>query len=112
MPLISIKTSIKEIKNLEEFQQEISAELARLTGKPEQYVMTLFEVDVPMTFAGVDKPSCFIEIKSIGGLQPSLISQSISNLINEKINIPKDRIYINFEDISASQWGYNGSTFG
>ena len=112
MPLISIKTSIKEIEHPEDLLQSLSKELARLTGKPEKYVMSILETGIPISFSGDLEPSCYIEIKSIGSLKPSLMSEVISNLVQDKMNIPVDRIYINFDDVSAANWGYNGSTFG
>ena len=28
------------------------------------------------------------------------------------LGIAKDRIYIGFDDVNASEWGWNGRTFG
>ena len=47
-------------------------------------------------------PSCFLEIKSIGSLNPSDMAKPISDFVYEKIGIPIDRIYISFEDVPAS----------
>ena len=112
MPLISIKTSLPEIENQDSLLKELSKKLSVLTSKPEKYVMTLLENNLPMTFSGNNQPCCFIEIKSIGSLDPARMSEVISNLISEKTQIPIDRIYINFEDIKANKWGFNGGTFG
>ena len=57
-------------------------------------------------------PCCFLEIKSIGSLNPSDIAKPISIFVNEKIGIPIDKIYISFVDVSASMWAWNGRTFG
>ena len=57
-------------------------------------------------------PSCFLEIKSIGSLHPSDMAKPISDFIHEKMGIPIDKIYISFEDVSASMWAWNGRTFG
>ncbi len=57
-------------------------------------------------------PCCFLEIKSIGSLNPSEMAKPISYFIQEKIGIPVDRIYISFEDVSPSMWSWNGNTFG
>ena len=56
-------------------------------------------------------PCCFLEIRSIGSLNPSKMSKSLSNFANEKMGIPLDNIYISFEDVSASMWAWNGRTF-
>ena len=88
---------------------KLSAALASATGKPESYVMTLLESSVPMTFAG---SSAYVEIKSIGALTPPEMSDQFCALINASLGISKDRIYIGFEDVNASDWGWNGRTFG
>ena len=112
MPLISLKTSLPEIEKTEELLKELSKQLSILTSKPEKYVMTLLEKNLPMTFSGNSEPCCFVEIKSIGSLKPKIMSEIISNVISDKTQIPLERIYINFEDIEASKWGFNGMTFG
>ena len=57
MPLISLRTSLASIDRRDELLLELSAMLARETGKPEDYVMTLLETDVPMTFGGSSAPA-------------------------------------------------------
>ena len=63
-------------------------------------------------YFGDQSPCCFLEIKSIGSLNPSDMAKPISNLVYEKIGIPIDKIYISFEDVPASMWAWNGRTFG
>ena len=113
MPFIQINASSKSVmENEDHLQRDISKMVAELTGKPENYVMTLFHRDSKMTFAGSDEPCCFIKVKSIGSLTPSSMSKSLCELITSKTNINMDRIYIEFMDVKASNWGFNGSTFG
>ena len=56
MPLINVRTSLPDLMDAELLLQELSAELAKLTGKPEAYVMTMLQTGVPMTFAGSAEP--------------------------------------------------------
>ena len=113
MPFIQVNTSYKSVvENDDLLQKEISKMVADLTGKPENYVMTIIQRDAKMTFAGSDEPCCFIKVKSIGSLTPSKMSKSLCELISSKTNINTNRIYIEFKDIKASNWGYNSSTFG
>tara|TARA_Y100001968_G_scaffold44607_1_gene34721 strand:- start:332 stop:673 length:342 start_codon:yes stop_codon:yes gene_type:complete len=112
MPFIQINTSSKSVlENEELLQQDISKLVADLTGKPENYVMTMIQLDNRMTFAGSTEPCCFIKLKSIGSLNPSFMSGPLCELIASKTNINIDRIYIEFVDVKASNWGFNGSTF-
>ena len=112
MPLINVNISSDQVENKLDLLKELSAELANLTGKPEKYVMSLLKTEVPMTFGGNDDPSCYIEIKSIGSINPLEMTKSFCNIIESKTGIPSDRIYIGFEDIPPSQWGFNRTTFG
>ena len=112
MPLIEINTSFKSIVEIDLLQEEISKMVADLTGKPENYVMTMIKSDSLMTFAGSDEPCCFIKLKSIGSLNPSKMSKSLCDLIASKTNIRTNRIYVEFVDVKATNWGFNSSTFG
>ena len=112
MPFIQINTSLRSVLDNDALQKEISTMVADLTGKPESYVMTMVVSDTKMTFAGSDDPCCFIKLKSIGSLKPSLMSKSLCNLVASKTNIKANRIYVEFVDVKASNWGFNGSTFG
>ena len=112
MPLINLRTSLASVDNHEQLLLEMSSLLAEQTGKPEAYVMTLLETGVPMTFAGSAEPAAFVEVKSIGALRPPAMSAAFSELITARTGIPANRIYICFEDVEASSFGWNGSTFG
>jgi len=110
MPYINISTSAK-IEDKKKILDEISILVSSLTNKSKRFVMAKLEVDSEMYFED-ESPCCFIEIKSIGSLNPSQMSGQISNFVYEKMGIPIDKIYISFEDVPASMWAWNGRTFG
>ena len=110
MPFINIATSAK-IKDKKKFLDEITILISSLTNKSKRFVMAKIDDDSEMYFED-ESPCCFIEIKSIGFINTSEITKPICNFIYEKIGIPVDKIYIRFEDVSASMWGWNGKTFG
>ena len=112
MPFIQINTSSQSLVENDLLQKEISKMVADLTGKPENYVMTMIQSDSQMTFAGSNQPCCFIKLKSIGSLNPSSMSKSLCKLIASNTNIKPNRIYIEFIDVQASNWGFNSTTFG
>ena len=112
MPLINVRTSLPEVADAAGLLQELSAALAQQTGKPESYVMTLLETAVAMTFAGSTDPCAYVEIKSIGALKPPAMTAAFCELIEARTGIPAKRIYVAFEDVKASSWGWNGNTFG
>ncbi len=110
MPYINISTSVK-VDNKKKLLEEISVLVSSLTNKSKRFVMAKLNDNSEMYFAD-QSPCCFLEIKSIGSLNPSEMAKQISYFIYEKIGIPIDKIYISFEDVPASMWAWNGKTFG
>ena len=110
MPYINVSTSVK-IDNKKKLLEEISILVASLTNKSKRFVMAKLDDNLEMYF-GDESPCCFLEIKSIGSLNPSEMATPISNFVYEKIGIPIDKIYISFVDVPASLWAWNGRTFG
>ncbi|MDB9372456.1 phenylpyruvate tautomerase MIF-related protein [Nodularia sphaerocarpa] len=117
MPLIKVQTSVSapQKADVETMLKNLSSKLAKHLGKPESYVMTAFESDISMTFAGTTNPVCYIEIKSIGTMKPeqtTSMSRDFCQEIKENLGVPENRIYIEFADAKGTMWGWNGSTFG
>ncbi|MGJ3250363.1 MAG: phenylpyruvate tautomerase MIF-related protein [Elainellaceae cyanobacterium] len=117
MPLIKVQSSVSaaDKSDIDTMLKQLSARLASHLGKPESYVMTAFEPDVPMTFGGTTDPTCYIEIKSVGTMSPTqtkAMSEEFCDAINQALGIAPNRTYIEFADAKGSMWGWNGSTFG
>jgi phenylpyruvate tautomerase PptA (4-oxalocrotonate tautomerase family) len=111
MPLVKIQAA-KEIPS--GVIAELSKIAAETIGKPETYVMvSASKADLMMS--GGEGVAAFVEVKSIGGLSRDVnekLSAKICDLLEAQLQIPQDRIYLNFTDIPASQWGWNRSLFG
>jgi phenylpyruvate tautomerase len=117
MPLIKVQTSVSAPPgaDVETMLKNLSSKLAKHLGKPESYVMTAFEPGISMTFGGTTDPVCYIEIKSIGTMQPEqtkAMSQDFCQQIHQSLGVAKNRIYIEYTDAQAAMWGWNSSTFG
>ena len=110
MPYINVSTSSK-IKDKRKLLEEISILVSALTNKSQRFVMAKLD-DNSKIYFGDESPCCFLEIKSIGSLNPSEMAKPISDFVCEKTGIPMDKIYISFEDVPASMWAWNGRTFG
>ena len=109
MPYINVSTSVK-VEDKKKILEEISILISSLTKKSKRFVMAKLEDDSVMNFDN-QCPCCFIEIRSIGSLNPSEMAKPITNFVYNKMGIPIDKIYISFEDIPASMWAWNGRTF-
>ena len=110
MPYINVSTSAK-VQDKKKLLEEISILVASLTNKSKRFVMAKLDDNSEIYF-GDESPCCFLEIKSIGSLNPSEMAKQLSNFLHEKLGIPTDKIYISFEDVPASMWAWNGRTFG
>lgn len=115
MPLIKIEISVKITEEKKkELVTELSAIVSQATGKPEQYVMATI-TDAQICMAGEIGPAAFIDVRSIGSINNQVnrrISKDLKALFEKDVGIDGDRIYINFTDVPAGNWGWNGSTFG
>ena len=92
----------------------LSKTLAETIGKPEQYVMVTVD-QAAILMSGNEGDAAFVDIRSIGGLKGDVnrkLSQQICKLLNDSIGIEPERVYLNFTDVSASNWGWKGGTFG
>ncbi|MFO8000557.1 MAG: phenylpyruvate tautomerase MIF-related protein [Marinilabilia sp.] len=114
MPLLKINTN-KEVApaTQKEFLKEASYRVAKILQKPEKVVMTIFEPPVPMTFAGTEEATAYLEVKSIGLTeeQAGCMAGDIPGLVEKHLSISPDRIYIEFSDAPGKFWGWNKGTF-
>ena len=110
MPYVNVSTSAK-VKDKKKLLEEISILISSLTNKSKRFVMAKLDDNSDMYFED-GSLCCFLEIKSIGSLNPSEMAKPISEFVHEKMGIPIDKIYISFEDVPASMWAWDGKTFG
>jgi len=111
MPYVNLETN-QNIENREEVMSGLSSLISRELGKPEKYIMVSLDKKA-LFFAGSETPAAFVEVKSIGfpGDDLSGVSAALCSFLEEKTGIPSEHIYIVFEDVPRSRWGWDGSTF-
>ncbi|MGR9052723.1 MAG: phenylpyruvate tautomerase MIF-related protein [Gammaproteobacteria bacterium] len=115
MPYIKLNTNaVIDSKQSQHLLSEFSKLLAKETGKSERYVMVEVNGGKTMSFAGNTEPLAYLECKSVGlsSAQAKALSKSVSQVLQKSLNLPADRIYIEFGNCPAEFWGWNGSTFG
>ena len=86
MPYINVSTSAN-LNDKEKLLEEISIMISSLTNKSKRFVMVKIEDNCQMYFDN-ETPSCFLEIKSIGSLNPSEMAKPISEFVYKKMAIP------------------------
>ena len=115
MPFLSLQTSVPLTPSQrEELLPPLSRLVAEGIGKPEQYVMITIS-DAGIRMAGAPGPAAYVDVRSIGGLNRAVnrqLSEQIGALLQERLGIPPKRIYLGFTNVSAENWGWNGTTFG
>jgi len=114
MPSLIIKTNVKTSKEIHNrLMSKASGLVAELLAKPEKYVLISIEDDIPMIFATSDEPASYLELKSIGlpGEKTIELSKHLCSLMESELDISKERIYIEFNDVPRHMWGWNSGTF-
>lgn len=114
MPLLNITTNQQSGADLSKTLLKLASEtVSTMLGKPERYVMVVLTHNPQMLFAGTDEPLAYLELKSISlpAERTAEFSQILSDLISHHLQIPANRIYIEFSDAQRHLWGWNGGTF-
>ena len=114
VPYLMIQTNLPLGKKAERaILKNASTLVAELLGKPESFVMIALQTDTTMLFAGSDDPVAFLELKSVGlpARKTKDLSESLCQLIEGHLGIPRDRVYVKFIDVKGAMWGWKGDTF-
>jgi phenylpyruvate tautomerase PptA (4-oxalocrotonate tautomerase family) len=115
MPLLKLETTVVLSEDKRQaLLASLSKIVAEIIGKPQQYVMVAAG-QAAMQMSGSPGNAAFVDVRSIGGLTGEVnrkLSKKVCELLHESLGIPPNRIYLNFTDVQASHWGWNGNTFG
>ena len=115
MPLLKLETTviINEVKR-KSLLNGLSSIMAQTTGKPEEYVMVTINSAAVILMSGQAGDAAFVDIRGIGGLEDTVnreLSKKICELLYLSIGVPQKRIYLNFTNVEAGNWGWNGTVF-
>lgn len=114
MPFINSKLncSITD-KQKAVIKEKLRKAISIIPGKSEAWLMLGFEDDYSLYFKGKDfEKLAFIEVKLFGKAEKAAydeLTAAICEIYKEVLGIPKDCIYITYEEIS--NWGWNGTNF-
>jgi len=115
MPLLKLETTVAvPDEKRKPLLAALSKTVAGTIGKPEQYVMVTLG-QAAMMMSGNEGDAALVDVRSIGRLNSEVnreLSQHVCQLLKDFIGISPDRVYLNFSDVEAGNWGWNGSTFG
>jgi phenylpyruvate tautomerase len=115
MPLLKLETTVVLPEDKQKaLLASLSKTVAEIIGKPEQYVIVAAS-QAAMLMSGNPGEAAFVDVRGIGGLTGEVnrkLTLQVCELLAAFLGIPQVRIYLNFTDVEAANWGWNGSTFG
>jgi phenylpyruvate tautomerase PptA (4-oxalocrotonate tautomerase family) len=115
MPLLKLETTIAlNEEKRKALLADLSGVVAETIGKPEEYVMVTVN-PAAILMSGKSGDAAFVDLRSIGGLSANMnrqLSEKICRLLSQSLGVPPDRIYLNFTEVEAGNWGWDGNTFG
>lgn len=113
MPVLSINTNIKIDKDMSQALGELSQLCARFLDKPEQYVMVQINDEQNLIFAGSSDAAASCSLTSLGLTDEHTreYSEAICSYLDDHLNIPANRIYIEFKSPERRFFGWNKGTF-
>ena len=116
MPLLKLETTVPLTDDKQSvLLAALSKIVAETIGKPRGVHVMVVVRPAEMLMSGKPGETAFVDVRSIGGLSGDVcrkLSQNICDLLNDSLAVPKDRIYLNFTELKASNWGWNGNSFG
>jgi phenylpyruvate tautomerase PptA (4-oxalocrotonate tautomerase family) len=115
MPLLKLETNVAlSADRQQSVLSSLSQIVAQTIGKPEQYVMVSAS-HAALLMSGRPGDAALVEVRSIGGLNADVnrnLARKVCDLLQQTLKIPPNRVYLNFTDVPAADWGWNGDTFG
>lgn len=114
MPLLKLETTVALTEEKRKaLLAELSGIMSRTTGKPEEYVMVTCGM-AAILMSGKGGDAAFVDVRGIGGLEGEVnrkLSQAICQALNRSLGISPKRVYLNFTEVDAGNWGWDGKTF-
>ncbi|MCR4888161.1 MAG: hypothetical protein K5979_03120 [Ruminococcus sp.] len=113
MPYIDLKTNVKITKEDEiKLKSGLGEAITAIPGKTEAWLMVGIEPEYSLYFKGEDSPAAMVTVSILGGASAASytdMTARICNLINRELDIPADRVYVQY--FETENWGWNGSNF-
>ncbi|KAF1324832.1 Atls1-like light-inducible protein, partial [Globisporangium splendens] len=91
----------------------LSKSMSLAYGVPEAVVMAMLTLDETVIFGGLDAPSAYLQVRTIGNVDKEHNAKNVQVLtakVTELLGVPVDRVFIVIDDIPAVNWGVRGIT--
>lgn len=114
MPYFAIQTNqdLNETARVD-LVTSASAFVAELLDKPEAYVMVTLDTGISISFGASRNPAAYVVLRSIGlpTERCNEFAAKISQFIEAGLQVPKERVFIDFTDLHRDRFAWNGNTF-
>ena len=114
MPYIITRTTKKvEPSVLEDIKTKFGKAIEIFPGKTEKWLMVDIEDECNIWFRGdSSEDSAYVEVKifgTAGAKYFEMMTEAVCDILNSTLSIPKERIYVKYEEVS--NWGWNSGNF-
>lgn len=86
-----------------------------LPGKSEEWLFVGFNDKQTLYFRGLKQESAaVIEVKLVGSQEiktKDKFTSRVSTIFEDELEIPKENIYVIFQEVADGNWGWNGELF-
>jgi phenylpyruvate tautomerase PptA (4-oxalocrotonate tautomerase family) len=110
MPFIDSKVTVKMSDEKRESIKKKLGQSIGILGKPESFLMVGFEDEYDLYFAGQKmERGAFVSVQLFGQVsdaQSEQMTGAISEILQEELEIPSDKIYITYQGVK--NWGWSG----
>ncbi|XP_060076029.1 macrophage migration inhibitory factor-like [Ylistrum balloti] len=113
MPTFVVYTNLPTIPDADQFLRDASKFVADRLAKPEKFVTVRVHPNQLMSHGGSTDPCGSVELYSInlGTDKNNEHTKAIGDFIADKLTIPRDRFYVNFNSLERIDVGIDGKTF-
>ncbi|XP_075132102.1 macrophage migration inhibitory factor-like [Leptodactylus fuscus] len=114
MPIFTLHTNIGQSSIPNNLMTDLCQLLEQAMDVPAKAFAVIIHPDQQMTFGETKDPCALCSLQSIGktgGPKNATYSKILCEFLSKQLQIPPDRVYINFIDINGANVGWNGSTF-
>jgi phenylpyruvate tautomerase PptA (4-oxalocrotonate tautomerase family) len=115
MPFLSLQTNATLTDDARsELAQALAELVSQELGKPLDYVQVHLQLGAFLTFAGTEEKTAFLDLRSLGlpPDKPPVLSAALCGLLQKQLGVAPQRVFLNFQDMPRSHWGWSGRTFG
>lgn len=114
MPYLSLQTNASlSQEELRALAPKLADIVSNELGKSLNYVQIHIQPNAFLTFSNSTDTTAFIDLRSLGFPKEKAptLSETLCELLHHELGIPADRIFLNFQNIPRSHWGWNSRTF-